>query len=456
MIRLKHTVWLMMALSFISVVAQENEAWTLERCVEHAMAHNLDLKIRQNVEQKAVLDHRQSRWSMAPSVNGWSNSNMNFQRATNQFNQIESGTTHNTTYGISSSLDLFAGFTKQNTMAAKRFYRLATHESTRLEAINLELEVTETYIQLLYQKDLVTIAEEQLQIIDLEVQRIEAMIASGRMEAVARAEINALHSSAKLELNRAQNSYRLLQLKLSQLIELPSGTMIEPVNAALQWGEPHLSNLNVDKAFSLATNYYPSLLQKEHELEFYRRQLMVARGQMSPSVTLNGSYTSGFFSTDTLPDGKKTPFKTQFDNYRNPAVGLTINIPIFNGKRNNYQIKMSHIDVKTAVYSLESMQKMVRRELEESLLMLESRYLEFENASDNLNFATQSFNSYQERFRLGMINTTEFMNAQNLLMQAKASQLMAKYSWTLQKRIVQLYTGNPKMIDKITSEVYQE
>jgi len=62
--------------------AQEN--WTLERCIDHALQQNIDLKIQQNMNEKAAYNHQQSQWGLLPSVNGWGNSNFDFRRSTNQ------------------------------------------------------------------------------------------------------------------------------------------------------------------------------------------------------------------------------------------------------------------------------------------------------------------------------------------------------------------------------------
>ena len=162
---------------------------------------------------------------------------------------------------------------------------------------------------------------------------------------------------------------------------------------------------------------------------------------MAPSLNLNGSYSSNFFSTDTLPNGTQTPIQNQFENYLNPSLGLSLSIPILNGRYRNYQVKKSRIDLENAVYHLEKQKKQIRKEIEEAILTLEALQLEYMNAVDNLVYAEKSFDTYREKYRLGLITTTDFMSAQNQLAQAKSDRVRAQYSWIVQDRTLKIYKG---------------
>ena len=415
------------------------ETWTLQQCIEHARENNLNLKIQRNMELKSEYDLRQSKWKLAPSINGYGSSDMNFQRGTNQYNQITSGTSYYVSYGISASLDIFAGFTKLNTVAAYRFSKLATSESTELSEILLEMEITDIYARTLYQKALINVAEARLETSRFEAERIAATIEAGQMEAVAQNEFNAIVSANLFEYNRATNDYLLLKLQLAQTIELPSYSDFEIADVMFEF-TPSGEMLNSDSLYIETCMHYPSVLQKEYELEYYRKMLQIAKGNHSPSITASGGYSSNFFSTDTLDNGKQTPFGTQYNNFLNPSLGASISIPIFNGKARTYQTKKSRIDIENAMYSLEEQKKQIRKEIEEAVLKLHLLKLEYESANDNLKFTEESFEVYREKYRLGMINTTDFMTAQNQLSQAQVNLLLARYSWAIQKKTIDLYS----------------
>ena len=361
-------------------LAQTAEFWTLERCVAHAMEQNMNLKISRNIHQKTVYDHRQSAWEMAPSVSGFANSNVNFQRSTNQDYQIETGTSYNINYGIGASLNLFAGFTAHNNMAARRFYKLATNESTRLSEYLLELEITGMYSKALYQKTLVEVAREKLEISIHESERIAATIEAGQLEPVAQNEINAAVSGNRLELNRAENEYKLLKLQLAHVIEIMDVNTFEISDVNFESAVPINTESDIDSLYFITSLIYPAVQQREYELEYYKKMLQISKGNYSPTLALRGVYTSEYYSADKQESGKETPFSTQFDKYRNPYLGLSLSVPLLVGRQRDFKTKKSRIDLENATFSLEIQKKLLRREIEEAVFKLEALYLEIGRA----------------------------------------------------------------------------
>jgi outer membrane protein len=261
-----------------AAVAQDAEIWTLDRCIAHALENNSSIKIAHNQYRKSEYDHAEAIWSLAPSINGWSNSSIDFQRSTNQNNQIESGTTYNIFYGLSSSLSVFAGFTRQNSIAAKKLYKNAVNESTKLTEMLIELDIITLYSQVLYQKSLMAIAHEQLENNILEANRVAAMIEAGRVEPVLQHEINALVSSSQLTVHKMSNEYRLLKLRLLQLAELNHEGEIELSDAGFESAIPQNFNISVDSVFNESIGKNPNYKQKEFELSYHKKMLQVYIG----------------------------------------------------------------------------------------------------------------------------------------------------------------------------------
>lgn len=432
---------ILIALFFVKQIvnAQSAKQWTLEACIEQALEKNTHLKISRNNYQNAVYDHKQSGWDMGPRISGFAESNVDFQRSANPNYQIETGTTYSMNYGIGASLNLFAGFTAHNTMAAKRFYKLAVGEDTRLSEYLLEMQVTEMYSKVLYQKSLVKIAQQQLALSMRESERIAATIETGQLESVAQYEIDAAVSNNQLTLRMAENEYQLLKLRLAQTIEHLNLEQFEIADVSFESAVPVNNKHNIDSLYLVTSLIYPAVRQREMKMAYYRKLLQVSKGTYAPTLSLNGGYTSGYYSTDTLASGKNKSFATQFHSYRNPYLGLSLNIPIFTGRQRDFQTKMSRIDVENALFALDDQKKLLRRELEEAVFQLEAFYLEFTTAAENLEFVEKSFETYREKYRLGLINTTDFMTAQNQYAQAQANVMLARYSWVVQKRTLNIY-----------------
>jgi outer membrane protein len=134
---MKYLIIILFICFFTVAKAQDTIRFNLDQCVAHAMNENINLKIKRNLEKKALYDRQQSQWEIAPSLSGSGNSNFNFRRATNQNNEISSGTSYRIGYGLSSSMTLFSGFTQINTIKANQYNELVYKESTQFLAISL-------------------------------------------------------------------------------------------------------------------------------------------------------------------------------------------------------------------------------------------------------------------------------------------------------------------------------
>jgi outer membrane protein len=442
---MKQIVFFIIAV-FLYNTGRTQGPWTLEQCIEHAIQHNLDLKIQQNFNEKARYNREQSQLNLLPSLNGWGNSSFDFRRSTNQNNEISSGPSYNTSYGISSSIKLFAGFTNLNAIAANRFNELAVEESSKQTVNQLIIAINQLFVQLLYQEELLSVVQEQLKIALLEKDRVIAHIEAGLLERVSLYEIESAVSENQLLLSRTESELKLIKLKLLHLLELPENTNFEVAPGLMGATLPIENQQTSEDIYQLACQNYPSIREKEFQLSSFRKWLSISKGNLAPSLSLSAGYSSSFFSTDTLANGQQTPIGAQFENYLNPSVGLSLSIPIFNARSRYLNVKRSRIDLENAMFALENQKKLIRREIEEAILRLESFRIEYLSTQSHLAFTEKSFETYRDKFRVGLIQTTDFMNAQNQLTQAKTNLLLAKYSWIVQEQTLQLYKGLSKPI----------
>jgi outer membrane protein len=222
---------------------------------------------------------------------------------------------------------------------------------------------------------------------------------------------------------------------------LPDTTGFDLLGLEFEIILPSEKEYTLEMVYQQACQNLPDLKEKEYQLEYYKKVLSAYQGQKLPSINLEGNYYSQFYSTDTLSNGATTPLNKQFNNYLNPSVGLNINIPIFNKRSAEFQVRKSKIDIENAVLELEQQKKEIYNEIQNAIQLFNSCYLEYVNAADNLKYVEKSFEIYREKYSMGLINSTDFITAQNQLLQSKTNVLTAKYDWILQEKIIRLYSG---------------
>jgi len=405
------------------------------------MSHSLNLKIDQNSGEKEKLNYQQSKWQLAPSINGGGNGYMNFRRSTDQNNQISSGNAYSLNYGLSASLVLFDGLSSFNRISAMKFNSLAFNKITEQQENTLYLDIVKLFAQTIFLKQQVTIANEQLQLAKKELEKIETKVSLGLLGNSSIDEIKATVSGNLLALSKQENSFKLSLLNLMQLINLPDTTNFELTGSEFELTIPSEKEYTNEKVYKQACENLPDLKEKEYRLEYYKKILSANQGQKLPSITIDGSYGSSFYSTDTLSNGLKTPLNNQFNKYLNPSVRLNLNVPIFNKRSADFQVRKSKIDIENSLFELEQQKKEVYNEIQNAIQLFNSNYLEYVNATDNLKFVEKSFEIYREKYSMGLINSTDFITAQNQLLQSKTNVLASKYNWIIQEKIIRLYSG---------------
>ena len=97
---------------FAQVVMSQTEStkfWTLEECIEYALAKSLDVQGGVLQERSAEFKLAQSKWGFAPSFNANAGLNYTFGRAIDFGTNSVSNDLQSTNFTIQASLSLFEG-----------------------------------------------------------------------------------------------------------------------------------------------------------------------------------------------------------------------------------------------------------------------------------------------------------------------------------------------------------
>jgi outer membrane protein len=121
------SILLIIALGSFTVKAQET--WSLVKCIDYALANNVDLNISLNKAEIQKLSVLESKAKLLPTLNLSSGVHYSFGRTIDgNTNTITFDQTMYNNYGFSSSVDLFKGFIKVNTVSFNKYLLSANIE----------------------------------------------------------------------------------------------------------------------------------------------------------------------------------------------------------------------------------------------------------------------------------------------------------------------------------------
>lgn len=160
-----------------------------------------------------------------------------------------------------------------------------------------------------------------------------------------------------------------------------------------------------------------------------------AKSGYSPTLSANAAVGS------TNVSGAGTSMAEQIKNNMNESLGLTLSIPIFQGRKTKTAVNKAKIAADNAVLSQQSTEKALLKEIEDTYLNAVSYQAQYLSAKEQASYAQQSYELTSESFQVGKKNTVELITAENSMTSAKQQVLQSKYMTLMNLSLLDIYQG---------------
>lgn len=462
------------AICLLSVAATAQKKWSLRDCVDHAMNNNLSVKISDVQAKIAAVNYKQSKFSQYPNANFTASSSLNsgnnqdpvsFSRITQTY--LSSG------LQLQSSADIFNFYSKRNTIAANNWELLAAKANVDKLKNDIALAVANVYLQIL-------LAKEQQNITLVQVQQTTAQLSNTKkqVDAGALPPLNLLQLEAQL----ASDSVNYITAKgsvVQNILNLKSYMNIDPA-ADFDISSPSIesipldaiSDLQPENVYSLALANQPLQRYNELKLKAADKNKAAARGAMYPTLSIFGSLGSGYnnqsqeitsvtpinaplgsvsvagTSYDVFPvqpfssyTYSKTKFPKQLSNNFNQSIGLSLRVPILNGRslKSNYERSILNIS------GLQLQKELDDQKLKQDIFQAYNAVLialeKFNASRKSVDASEQTFQLATKRFDVGMLGSFDLITTQNNLLRAKLEYSINRFDYVFKMKVLEFYKG---------------
>lgn len=420
------------------------ERWTLEACVAYALEHNVQVKdFGFNVASDRET-YRQSIRNLFPTANGSADYFVSYGRAedpnTGTFVTLDF---FSNSYNLNSSIDLFQGFQKWNTIRANKWLYQASLSEKEHQNYLLAFRVMQAFYDIRFFNGLTAIAEEQVSVSQQNYDLVQRQIDLGLMAGADLYEAESLLLTDKLNLTQAQNQLAAAKLNLIQEMNLEGVSTLE-ITTTLESELTGAETLpDSDVLVETALETVPLMAASEFRVEAARKQLAAARGNLYPSISLVAGFRTGYFETTVDSLGMTVPFGDQFRDNASEFVGFSMNIPISNAWSRRSQVKQQKIAYQRAMNT----QKIQQQELRQTVMQLiqenESLKVQREQSEQTVVAQELAFATAQKRFEKGLINGIELFTAKNLYATAQNENLQVHLRYEINKSTLDFYQGLP-------------
>lgn len=416
----------------ISLLAQTQ--WSLRDCIDYARRENIKVKKAQVTEESSTVDIKQSKAALFPSLSG--SISQNYNRAKDSSNGYQYKGLFAGQYGLSANWTVFDGLQNLNSIKQAKLQNQADNYYTQQQQNNIEISLTQTYMQLLYAKESIKNNENIVASSLVQLNQSKDFFDAGSITRSEYAQVEAQYSSDKYNLVLAQNSYDNYILQLKQLLELNINDQFDPYFPNIKDDEIESLIPSKYEVYNTALAIMPEVKNSELGIDIAQLEKSSAKGGYLPTLSLNAGISSGNTWNSSYPS-----FSTQMGRNFNQYVGFTISIPIFDNRKNKSNVEKANLQIQDAQLTLTQTQKDLLSTIETLYQDAVSGQSKYNAAKDKVTSTELSYTLVKEQYALGMRNTVELTTEQTNYANALQDFLQAKYSALLSLKLLNFYQG---------------
>ncbi len=471
---------LMLFLLLCTITASVGQKiWTLEDCINWALTNNLDIKnqvLTVETNKKQLL---QSALSMLPDLNASGTNTWNFGQTIDLYtNTFATTTVRSDNFYIATSMTLFNGFTKLNTVKQNRINILASNYDLDVLRNNISLAVAGYYLDILLNAELLEVARAQITVTQDQVSRIGKRVEAGSSAKGDLLNIQAEAATEELAVVSAENILNISSLSLQQLIDLPVAKDFVIEKPALKSVEAPKELFTPDQMFAYAVMNRPEIKAAELRVKSYEKNLAIARGSISPTLSVGASWGTGYsgaskeINPNLPPDTTYYPvgytqttheivmapyvnypyrvksFSDQISSNDYKSLGFNLRIPIFNGWQGRTAIAQAKIQRDKAEVNLDIQKRDLLKSIEQAYADAVASLKKYNSSVIQVEAQQESFKYTQEKFDVGMLTSFDFNNSKKDLIKSQSDLLQAKYDFIFKTTILNFYMGKPISINQ--------
>lgn len=426
------------------VIAEPTEpapgaAWSLDDCIGYALHNNINVQQRALQIERNSIDLSTSRFSRLPSLNASAGADASFGRVLSSDNTYKEKNQTSGSLNVSASMPLFQGMRINRQIKAGKLNLAAAVQDLEKAREDVSINIMTLYLDVLYNKELVGVAERQLALSTQQAARSRALAAAGKQPESAVYESDALEAKDRLTLTQARNDLRLALLDLSQALNRESAAgfdIIEPALDSMTLASLHRLG-SVEDVYAYAAENRPHIRAERLRLEGSEHSVAVARADLYPSLSLSGGYGTGIYSAD------KDKFWAQMRHNSREYVGISLDIPIFNRRAARNNISKAQIAVRSQQLAVTEAERDLRKQIEQAWYNADAAYAKYYSAEAASASAKVAFAYEEQKAEAGRSTIFDFNDAKTRMEKAESEAVQAKYEFVFRSKVLDFYRGKP-------------
>ncbi len=449
------------------------EKWDLKKCVQFAIENNIS--VRQSDLQtrfsKLIVD--QNLLSRYPSLNFQPSGGFRLGRSENPTTGVlEDNNFLSAGFNLNSSVSVFNWFSKRNTIESNQLIHEADRAAVNKVKDDIALNVAVAFLQILLTREQTKLSEIQIAQTKFQLENTQKQVNAGVLPEINAAELEAQLARDNSALVTAVASVQQQILQMKALLNLDASVDFDiespPVDRIPM---DALADLQPESVYKMALANLPQ--QKVNELRMLsaKKSVDAAKGFMYPNISMFGGLGSNYVNikfpefnqgpkkitgatvnvsgTDynvmspsfIIAGEKAIPFGEQMNKNFSQNIGVSMNIPIFNGGSAKTNWKRTQLVVNQWELQKEADDQKLKQDIYRAFIDAVTSLEKFNASKKSVQTAERLYDFSKKRFEVNLLSTFELINSQNSLLRAKIDLLYAQFDHVFKMKMLEFYKG---------------
>lgn len=437
----KQILLILFALCAASLLYAQDTYRSLDECMEYAIANSSRVRIREWNIRNQREDLKAAKGSFLPSVNGSVGANANFGRSIDPETNTYSNTSNfSNGYDISGSIPLFqSGALLSNLKLNKLIVSMGLQEKAKTE---FETAVTtmQAYADASYYDASLKLAEDKLLQSNHLLQKTIRMEELGIKSAADVAQVSSEVAADEYNVIKQQNLYEQAILSLKEVMNYP---LTDPLLIKTQTVDSiEYAAVDPESLYERARNWTPQTQIYALRLKQAERQIVISRSKLLPSLYLNGGINTRYFE-NLKSETYVASFGSQLKNNLGEWVGITLNIPLFNGLSRSSTLNKAKNQHRIAREEFEESERALRIEIDKLIHDCEGLRKELMQIQKKIKADELAYEVTVKKYEKGLLSIYDLQVSANNLLQSRINKLQTELNFMMKKRIANYYDGKP-------------
>ncbi len=424
-------------LAFVPLAASA-ETFSLQQCLDTAIANNIALLKQKNSYASSTIQYKQSLANLSPSVSAGASQMWSFGRSTGADNINTASNSASTSFNLNASLLLFDGLGMKFAIDQARASMQSSEASIQAAELQLRLNISSMYLQVLLNKQLLLVAQEQLEETRRTLHKDSLLMQANRLAEGEVYAVIAQFGNEQLQVVQAENNVQLSLLNLAQAMNITPADF-DIVDIPLEELQEGAALPSRDEVLALALEQRPEIRAQQYAIEAQQAMLKQRKAAYSPTLSANAGVGTSYFNVSGRTN---KAFGDQLGDNLQGTVGLTLSIPIFDKMQTPYAVKRQQIALDDAKLSLEQQKQDIRKEVEQAYYNALNALTEAQAAEQALTNARVALDYQQRKFEAGRSSSYEYTTAKANFAKAEQTLLQSQYNYLFRLHILHYYAGS--------------